>query len=48
MSPEQEDRGVEPQIEEVVIDGEEVTRQTPHELDGLGQPAAEESDLGGD
>lgn len=48
MSPEQEDRGVEPETEEVIIDGKEVIRETPHELDGIGEPAAEEDDTGSD
>lgn len=48
MSPEQEDRGVEPETEEVIIDGKEVVRETPHELDGIGEPAAEEDDTGSD
>ena len=48
LGHDQEDRGVEGGVEEVYIDGEKVMREVPPALDGLGNPAAPEDDLGGD
>lgn len=48
MAPQQEDRGVDPHIEEITVDGKVIIRETPHEVDGLGEPAAPEDDLAGD
>jgi hypothetical protein len=46
LGPESDDRGVEGEIEEVIINGEEVEIQGPPALDGLGNPAAKEDDMG--
>lgn len=49
LGHEPEDRGVESVREEVTLpDGEVVTHMTPPVLDGIGEPAAPEDDLGGD
>lgn len=48
FGPDQEDRGVEAGVEEVYIDGEKILRDVPPAVDGLGKPAAQEDDLGGD
>lgn len=46
LGPEIEDRGVEGEKEEVVINGKEVEIQEPGALDALGNPAAPEDDMG--
>lgn len=48
LGHDQEDRGVEGGVEEVYINGEKVLRNVPPAIDGIGQPAAPEDDLGGD
>ena len=45
---EPEDRGVEGDTEEVIVNGEEVEIQMPPALDALGHPAAPENDMGDD
>ena len=50
MSTEQEDRGVDPEAEDLVMTDEGLVEaeKPPHVLDALGNPAAPEDDLGGD
>ena len=48
MAPEQEDRGVAPKGEEIILNGEEVETEEFHVQDALGNPAAPEDDLAGD
>lgn len=48
LGPDQEDRGVEGGLEVVEVDGEAVVREVPPAVDGLGNPAAPEDDIGGD
>ncbi|MDB5238427.1 MAG: hypothetical protein JWM46_697 [Candidatus Kaiserbacteria bacterium] len=48
MGPDNEDRGVEGEKEEIVVDGEHIEIQMPPALDGLGNPAAPEDDMGHD
>lgn len=50
MSTEQEDRGVEPESEEIILTGDGVQEvvEPGHVVDGIGEPAATEDDLGGD
>jgi hypothetical protein len=48
LGHEQEDRGVEGGTEEMYLDGKKVTREVPPALDGLGEPAVAEDDMGSD
>lgn len=48
LGPEQEDRGVEGGYRDIEVDGRIVRRKVPPAVDGLGNPAAPEVDVGGD
>lgn len=48
MAPKQEDRGVEPEGEEIILTGEGLMRKRQGRIeDATGRPAAIENDLGG-
>lgn len=50
MSKKQDDRGVQPESEEIILTGEGLyaPEQPEHVVDALGNPAAPEDDLAGD
>lgn len=48
MASKDEDKGVEPGIEEIIIEGKPVEVEFGHEIDGIGEEAAPEDDRGGD
>ena len=50
MSTIQDDRGVEPEDEDIILTGDAVAKEKrlPHVLDALGNPAAAEDSLAGD
>ena len=50
MSKQQDDRGVQPESEEIILTGEGLHGAAPpeHVKDGLGNPAAAEDDMAGD
>lgn len=48
MAPEQEDRGVDPENEDIVLSGPGEIDEEEHVLDATGRPAKPEDDLAGD
>lgn len=48
MAPQQEDRGVEEESDNIILQGEGAVDEGGHVLDATGRPAKAEDDLAGD